>query len=255
MPSLLCAHIPWPRLDEHRSYLLEQQINPELYLSAEALDNLDMTQLREFAHQLRQHGLSCTIHAPFMDLNPGSVDRAVRETSRQRVEQTLDIAGILQAQIVVFHPGYSRLSYGSAVDSWAANTVAFWQNQTARIQQAGCRVALENIFEEEPSTLLLVLQQLDRSLFGHCFDSGHFNMFTTVSLEAWFDALGSYIIESHLHDNHGTADEHLPVGEGEIDFQLITTLLHRYAPDAIWTLEAHSRERLERAMQNIQCYL
>lgn len=255
MPSLLCAHIPWPRLEEHRSYLLDERINPELYLPADSLDTLNTADMRTLANDLVSHGLSCTIHATFMDLNPGSVDRAVREATRQRVEQTLDCAELLKARVVVFHPGYSRLSYGSAVEVWVANTVAFWQQQLPRIRQAGCKVALENIFEEEPSTLVQVLNQLDRNLFGHCFDSGHFNMFCTVSLEEWFTALGSFIIESHLHDNHGVADEHLPVGEGEIDFQKVTDLLKQYAPQAVWTLEAHSRERLERSMQAIQRYL
>jgi len=255
MPSLLCAHVPWPRLAEHRSYLLDQRINPELYLPADALDTLDTRQMQTLSDDLVSHGLACTIHAAFMDLNPGSVDRAVRETTRQRVEQTLECAEMLKARVVVFHPGYSRLSYGSAVESWVANTVSFWQQQVPRIRAAGCRVALENIFEEEPSTLLQVLNQLDPAFFGHCFDSGHFNMFCTVSLEEWFAALGSFIIESHLHDNHGVADEHLPVGEGEIDFQKITGLLKQYAPQAVWTLEAHSRERLERSMQAIQRYL
>jgi sugar phosphate isomerase/epimerase len=80
-------------------------------------------------------------------------------------------------------------------------------------------------------------------------------MFATVSLEEWFTALGSYIVESHLHDNHGQADEHLPVGEGEIDFQQGDRFAERYAPQAVWTLEAHSRERLERAQNNIKHYL
>lgn len=255
MPSLLCAHLPWPRFAEHRSYVLDQCINPELYLPSESLDTLDKGVLRSFADELAGRGLSCTIHATFMDLNPGSVDRAVREVTRQRVEQTLDCAEIMQARVVVFHPGYSRLTYGSASDIWVNNTVEFWKRQQDRICRAGCQVALENIFEEEPSTLLQVLEQLDRSLFGHCFDTGHFNMFATVSLEEWFRVLGSFIVESHLHDNHGQADEHLPVGEGEIDFRKVTDLLEQYAPQAVWTLEAHSRERLERARTAIQQYL
>jgi sugar phosphate isomerase/epimerase len=114
---------------------------------------------------------------------------------------------------------------------------------------------LENIFEEEPSTLRQVLDRINDPLVGHCFDSGHFNMFATVSLQQWFAVLGDRIVESHLHDNHGQADEHLPVGEGQIDFELVTSLLKQYAPDAVWTLEAHSRERLERARNAIQKYL
>lgn len=255
MPSLLCAHVPWPRLAEHRDYLLEQRINPELYLPADALDTLDGKLLRSFAAELVAHGLRCTIHATFMDLNPGSVDQAVRETTRQRVEQTLAVAEILRPKVLVFHPGYSRLTYGSAVETWVANSVAFWQAQLPRVRQIDCTIALENIFEEEPSTLLQVLERINDPLVGHCFDSGHFNMFATVTLQQWFAVLGDRIVESHLHDNHGQADEHLPVGEGEIDFDLVTTLLKQYAPEAVWTLEAHSRERLERAMKNIQQYL
>lgn len=255
MPSLLCAHVPWPRLSEHRAYLLEELINPELYLPSDALDTLDMHQVQIFANELASHGLSCTIHATFMDLNPGSVDSAVREATKQRVQQTLDCAEVLKARVVVFHPGYSRLSYGSAVDAWVANTVSFWQQQVPRIREAGCQVALENIFEEEPSTLLQVLSQLDPAFFGHCFDIGHFNMFCTVPLEEWFAVLGGLIIEAHLHDNHGLADEHLPVGDGEIDFKKVTDLLKQYAPQAVWTLEAHSRERLVRSMKAIKLYL
>lgn len=255
MPSLLCAHVPWPRLAEHRDYLLEQLINPELYLPADALDSLDWELLKRFAADLSGKGLACTIHATFMDLNPGSIDRAVRETTRQRVEQTLDVAAVLQPRVIVFHPGYSRLTYGSAVETWVNNSVAFWQAHLSRIREIGCKVALENIFEEEPSTLRQVLDRINDPSVGHCFDSGHFNMFATVSLQEWFGVLGDRIVESHLHDNHGQADEHLPVGEGQIDFGLVTSLLKRYAPDAVWTLEAHSRERLERARVNIQQYL
>lgn len=255
MPSLLCAHVPWPRLAEHRRYLLDERVNPELYLPADALDTLDRDLLRDFAAELVAHGLSCTIHATFMDLNPGSIDRAVRETTRQRVEQTLEVAAVLRPRVVVFHPGYSRLTYGSAVETWVANSVVFWQAQLPRIREIGCWIALENIFEEEPSTLRQVLDRIDDPLVGHCFDSGHFNMFATVSLQEWFAVLGERIVESHLHDNHGQADEHLPVGEGEIDFATVTDLLKRYAPQAVWTLEAHSRDRLERARKNIQPYL
>ncbi|MGB4600172.1 MAG: sugar phosphate isomerase/epimerase family protein [Trichlorobacter sp.] len=255
MPSLLCAHVPWPRLAEHHRYLLDERIDPELYLPADALDTLDWDLLRSFAAELANCGLSCTIHATFMDLNPGSIDRAVRETTRQRVEQTLAVASVLRPRVVVFHPGYSRLTYGSAVETWVSNSVAFWRAQLPRIREIGCNIALENIFEEEPSTLRQVLERIDDPLVGHCFDSGHFNMFATVSLQEWFAVLGERIVESHLHDNHGQADEHLPVGEGEIDFALVTDLLKQYAPQAVWTLEAHSRARLERARKNIQPYL
>ncbi len=255
MPSLLCAHVPWLRLAEHRSFILEERINPEVYLSADALDAMHWSAMSDFAAELAANQLSCTIHAPFMDLNPGSVDVAVRKVTAQRVEQTLRAAELLGARSVVFHPGYSRLTYGSVQDAWINSSIEFWSGYLQLVRNIGCRVALENIFEEEPSTLRRVLDGISDPVVGHCFDSGHFNMFGRVSLENWFAELGSFVIEAHLHDNHGHADEHLPVGDGQIDFGQVTGLLKRYAPQAVWTLEAHSRERLVRSLRAIQQYL
>jgi len=255
MPSLLCAHVPWLRLAEHRSFILEKQINPEVYLSADALDAMHWHVMSDFAADLAGNGLSCTIHAPFMDLNPGSVDPAVRRVTAQRVEQTLRAAELLRARVVVFHPGYSRLTYGSVQDAWIAGSIEFWCKYLPSLRQIGCTVALENIFEEEPSILRRVLEGIGDPCVGHCFDSGHFNMFARVPLEDWFAELGSFVLEAHLHDNHGDADEHLPVGDGQIDFGRVTGLLKRYAPRAVWTLEAHSRERLVRSLKAIQQYL
>ena len=44
-------------------------------------------------------------------------------------------------------------------------------------------------------------------------------MYATVSLEEWFSVLGDFIVESHLNDKHGQADEHISVGEWMVDFR------------------------------------
>jgi sugar phosphate isomerase/epimerase len=80
-------------------------------------------------------------------------------------------------------------------------------------------------------------------------------MFTNVTLEEWFSELGAYIVESHIHYNHGKRDEHLPVGEGAIDFEAFFPLLTQYAPNAVWTIEAHNTEHLQRALKNIKKYV
>ena len=80
-------------------------------------------------------------------------------------------------------------------------------------------------------------------------------MFTTGTLEEWFSELGPFIAECHIHDNHGQADEHLPPGEGQIDFVKLLSLLKQHAPNAVRTVEAHTIERLERARTNLDKYL
>ena len=78
----------------------------------------------------------------------------------------------------------------------------------------GVKIAIENIFEDEPSNLRLLMEQMGSDNFGVCFDTGHCNLFSKVPLEEWMRALAAYIAELHLHDNDRSADQHLPMGEG-----------------------------------------
>jgi sugar phosphate isomerase/epimerase len=255
MKNNIHAHIPYTRMSEHLDYVVTKRINPEVYFSAEALDQVIWEQLSAQARVLHEAGLSSTIHAPFMDLNPGSLDVSIREATRRRFDQVFKAAEQLRPRVIVFHPGYDDLRYGDNRMAWLNNSVRFWREFIPRARELGCVIAMENIFEKETSTLRGLLEAIDDPCFRHCFDAGHWNMFTTVRLEEWFAELGPYIAESHIHDNNGQADEHLPLGEGQIDFDLLFGLLKHYAPDAVWTIEAHSIERLERALKNIERYV
>lgn len=248
------GHIPFPQLAGRLTYLVSNRINPEVFLGADVLDRMVWEELSAQAHVLHTAGLSTTIHAPFMDLNPGALDPTIRDVTRKRFRQVFKAAEQLKPKVIVFHPGYDDLRYGNNRLDWLKNSINFWQEFVPLAEELGCVIAMENIFEKEPSTLKALLGEFDHPCFRHCFDVGHWNMFTTVRLEDWFAELGSYIAESHIHDNHGEADEHLPLGEGDIDFDLLFGLLKQYAPDAVWTLEAHTVERLERALKNIVPY-
>jgi sugar phosphate isomerase/epimerase len=249
------CHVPYPRLSGYLEYVVANRINPEVYLPAEALDTMVWEELAAQARVLHNAGLATTIHAAFMDLNPGALDATIREATRRRFQQIFRAAELLLPRVIVFHPGYDDLRYGDNRMAWLKNSIAFWREFVPRARELGCIIAVENIFEKEPSTLRALLEAIDDPCFRHCFDVGHFHLFTTVGLEAWFGELGSFIAESHLHDNHGQADEHLPLGEGRIDFGRVFTLLKQYAPEAVWTIEAHSLERLERALKNIGKYV
>jgi sugar phosphate isomerase/epimerase len=44
----------------------------------------------------------------------------------------------------------------------------------------------------------------------------------------------------------------MPIGEGSIDFDLYFRLMKQYAPDAVYTIEAHDREKVELAMKRLK---
>ncbi|KAB0665054.1 sugar phosphate isomerase/epimerase [Oryzomonas japonica] len=255
MKNKIHAHVPYPQLSENLAYLVERRINPEIYLPAEALDRMVWEELGVQAQTLHSAGLAVTIHSPFMDLNPGALDTSIREATRRRIRQVFKAAELLRPRVIVVHPGFDELHYGENRLVWLNNSIDFWREFVPCAKELDTVLAVENIFEREPSTLRALLESIDAPCFRHCFDVGHWNMFTTVRMEEWFAELGPYIGESHIHDNHGQTDEHLPLGEGEIDFDLFFGLLKHYAPGAVWTIEAHSIEHQQRALKSIQNYL
>lgn len=255
MSKRVFAHVPYAQLQTHLPFILERRLNPEIFFSADALDALVPAELAAAAGVLRGEGLTCTIHSPFMDLNPGSLERLLRDATMHRFDQVLDAAEVLRPEVMVFHPGFDRWRYGEAVKSWLELSVAAWRRVLGRAKGIGTVIAVENIFEEEPSTLKALFEAVDDPNFRHCFDVGHWNLFKKVGMEQWFEALGGWIAEVHIHDNSSTRDDHAPPGDGAIDFEQFFRLMERYAPDAAYTIEAHSREHLVRSLEVLKPYL
>jgi len=255
MNNRIFVHVPYLFLRDNLSLIIERRINPEIFLPADVLDGLIPEELTAIAEALATNGQETTIHGPFMDLNPGSTEPLLRQATMRRFHQALDAAAILKPRVMVLHPGYDKWRYGDSQDSWLKQSIDSWQEVLARVRSIGCIIAVENIFEEEPSTLRALLEAIDSPLVRHCFDVGHWNLFAKTGMEEWFAELGGFIAETHIHDNRGEGDDHAPLGEGNIDFDLFFRLMEQYAPDAAWTIEAHSRAALERSLVNIRKYV
>lgn len=253
MPRTIHAHVPFPQVLEHLAFMAETGVHPEIFFSGEILDATLPEEIESVATALAGMKLTCTIHAPFMDLNPGSEEPLIREATRRRFRQVSAAALILKPRSIVFHPGYDRWRYGEKQSAWLGHSLETFREVLDMTAPVDCIIAIENIFEEEPSTLQTLIESLSHPRVRHCFDVGHWNLFHApdVGLEEWFAALGAHIGEVHIHDNSGVRDDHAPVGEGRIDFELYFRLLEQYAPDALWTIEAHSRTCLERAVRNL----
>jgi len=244
----LHVHLPFRFVDRYLPFILGHRLQPEVAFLADDLDRPIDSSLQQLAHALSGAGLSTIVHAPFMDLNPGALDPLVRDVSLFRYQQTLDVAATLGASLVVFHPGYDRWRYAGQRRLWIEQSLKFWPPLLKRAEQLKIRMALENIFEEEPTSLVDLVSEVDSDWLGHCFDTGHWNLFGKIALTEWLTALGPGLFHLHLHDNFGDRDAHLPIGEGEIDFPLLFDWLSRYPGHPTLTLEAHSPELLLRSL-------
>ncbi len=185
-----------------------------------------------------------------MDLSPGAVDPAIREVTVSRFTQTLELAGSIRARAVVFHSGYEKWKYDHNLEIWLEESLKTWSPLLGLAKKRGIRIAIENIFENNPENLVALLEKIDDEDFGLCFDTGHFNLFSEITLTEWLSMTAGRIIELHIHDNDGTRDYHLAPGKGKFDFRtLFRRLSEEGETDLIFTIEAHSREEAEDSLK------
>lgn len=246
------AHLPWLRSREFLPRILDLGLAPEVAFKGPELDDLPGERLQTMARLLAASGRRPTVHAPFFDLSPGAMEPMVRDITLQRLSQALQAAARLGAHLMVVHPGYDRWRYPNLAATWSEHAAATFAALLEMARQYDCRLALENIYEESPATLAALVERLDSPWFGHCFDIGHWRLFGLESQPDWLQVIAPRLIHLHLHDNFGQSDDHLPVGEGTIDFAPILTLLSRLATSPSITLEAHDPDELQRSLANFQ---
>jgi sugar phosphate isomerase/epimerase len=247
-------HVPYSMLVSGLEGFFDNNSGPEIYISAKELDNISPAALRRIRAIVESRGLSTTVHGPFMDLSPGAVDERVREVTVERFSELLKAAEYLFSTTVVLHADYDERRFDGDVDLWLAQSLKSWPALVKRAESLGIVIAVENVFEETPLPLKRLVTSVGSPNFRMCFDVGHFNIFSKIKMEEWFSEVGELIAEVHLHDNHGEFDEHLAVGDGDIDFKLFFRLLSEHAPNAVRTIEAHSDEILQRALKAIGNY-
>ncbi len=245
------VRVPYELLDDYLSVIIEHKLDIELYLSGSTLDSLKPGDAERILEKLT-HSPRITIHAPFMDLNPGAVDTRVLEATRARFHQAFDVAEVLRPVNIVFHSGYEKWKYDHDVDLWLQSSLSFWPEFVKRAETIDTRLAIENIFEDEPESLALLMKSMNNPRVGICFDAGHCNIFTQVPLAHWLDVLGPYIIETHLHDNNGDFDSHFTLGEGNIDFHAVMAALSETGQDVVHTIEATSAEDTFKSLKTLQ---
>jgi sugar phosphate isomerase/epimerase len=236
-------------------FAIEKRIHPEIYFSAEDLDTSSEKDVKHLAETLHQNGLEITLHGPYMDLSPGGVDRRIKEITSDRLSKTIKLAYFFKPKTIVFHPGYEKWKFDGDVKLWLESSLQTWRPMVKEAEEMDLLLVIENVFEENPDSLALLLQKVDSPHFRFCFDTGHHHVFSKTPLPLWIESLGKYLVEVHLHDNHQEMDEHLPLGDGNFDFDEFFSLLSEFRLNPIYTVEPHQEDQLWRSMETVEKYI
>ncbi|MCX7750556.1 MAG: sugar phosphate isomerase/epimerase [Candidatus Bipolaricaulota bacterium] len=214
------------------------------------LDGAGRRRLREL---LEGRGLRATVHAPIYGINLSSPYPALAAAALGEVLGAVDLARDLGAERLIVHPGgvdpdYLQLDGARELAlrrfTWALELI---------LRRAGdLPVALEN--KQRGRAWEMVYTPDDHRGFlerfpglGACLDVGHLH---TVGgdVAAYVRALGDRLVHLHLHDNRGSGDDHLGLGEGTLDWRGVVSALEEagYAGPVI--LEIPDPEALRRSV-------
>jgi sugar phosphate isomerase/epimerase len=243
-------NVPFKMIEANIERIKGLDVGIEVYAENNILDDLDMGDAKELGKRLRDSGIMCTAHAPFMDLSPGGYDRRIRALSKDKIKKAIEMAHRLNAINIVCHPGYNKWFYDGNEQLWLDNSVETWSDILSEAN-GGPVILLENIFEEIPDTLIALFGYFKDKDLCFCFDSGHFNLFSKVPLDAWLIPLKSRIREMHLHDNHGSSDEHLPIGGGTFPFRELRAFV-KQLNGVIYTSEFHRESHAIESIKNLK---
>jgi sugar phosphate isomerase/epimerase len=237
-------------LESDLEFLETLGLLPEVFLSGDTLDSLDDEMLSPML-RWKEGGKELTFHAPFVDLSPGGVDSRVLEVTRFRFNQVMNLAEKVQPVQILFHPGFDSWRFAFREDLWIENSLGIWSELVERAARTSVRIVLENVFDPVPDHLARLRGRLCGEL-GFCLDTGHLNLFSEVPLEQWLEVFDDGLVELHLHDNDGRKDLHLPVGEGDFDFEDLIRKVDARGLAPVTVLEHHSREETGRSLANFQ---
>ena len=175
------------------------------------------------------------LHAPFAELCPAAIDPLARAVTRRRFLQAAALAKRYGAEKIVVHSGFIPLVY---YPEWfAPQSAAFWREFLNDVD--GLTLCVENVMETSPDALRQIAEQVNDPRLRICFDVGH-AFCQSGELAPWLDALAPYISHVHLHNNHGSFDEHLGLPDGTLDMAAVIRQLEALAPQATYTLEVRS---------------
>jgi sugar phosphate isomerase/epimerase len=169
-------------------------------------------------------------------------------------KRMIDIAKALGMHNIVFHLFCSGMFIcQDKSKKWVINNFIKSYKELAKYgKKNSVNVAVENSRSgigsyEDVKYILSKTPNLNFTLdIGHAFARGGMK-----DIEKFIKGFGKKIEHIHIHDNHGTSDEHLPLGEGKIDFRKVVKFLKQINYDKTITIETFTSNAAKKKSLNI----
>lgn len=187
-------------------------------------------------------GGNALMHGPFTELTPSSIDPLALELMWTRCMDAVAVCRHFDIKRMVLHSGWIPLLYRR--DWHIRKSVEFWQRLSDALPE-GMKIYVENVFEDEPSLMKEINEEVCRDNIGICLDVGHANCMTRpgLSVTDWIRGLGPSIDHLHLHNNDGREDLHDDIYRGSLDMEAVLGAIRDFCrPEVTLTIESSRAE-------------
>jgi sugar phosphate isomerase/epimerase len=201
----------------------------EVATAPDHIDLRDTRRLRELAHVTREMGLTVlSLHAPFgHEIDITDPDASFRNRSLDMLTRAADALQIFGGQLYVIHPGGEGHDWvwerETRLARSAEGLAAIWQRCRERDLELIVETPLPHLLGGQPDDLERLLQLLPVDGTGVCLDTSH----TALGgfLFELMDRFAARLVHLQASDNRGVADDHLPPGDGIIDWPRVQSKL------------------------------
>lgn len=189
-----------------------------------------------------------SVHAPAFDaLKDGrwvgsysnaSSDEARRQAALAETDAALALARHVPFRYLVVHLGVPPAGRFPPTDNTAAAARRSVEDIAGMAARANVQVALEvipNPLSSAAALCHLIEEDLEGVDVGVCLDYGHAHLMGDLG-EA-IEALSGHLWTTHVHDNHGTRDDHLLPFAGTIDWDAAMMATQKIGYDGALMLE------------------
>ncbi|KXA95829.1 hypothetical protein AKJ65_00525 [candidate division MSBL1 archaeon SCGC-AAA259E19] len=199
----------------------------------------EVKEIRNLNEVIRSAGLHAQVHDSFLDLNPISQYSELRKITLEQSEESVKFCDFLNGDQVTIHPGRCWLRENQDIlQKCQERFENYLEELSDYAQDREITVGIETGAHpaDYPSDSEELLRHVrDREGVGITLDIGHAYLRVRkdeksggAEIAKLIKLFGKELVNVHLHDNGGRSDDHLPPGQGEINFDPILGALDKY---------------------------
>jgi len=170
-----------------------------------------------------------SVHAPFVgpDNDLSHPDPAVRARLVADRRDWLRFCADMGVDLLLMHSSWEGVLSGEISDR-TRRAAESLRELLPTARETGVSIVLENLptgyFPATPEQQLGLLEAVGDPMVKLAFDSGH-AMVATGDAVGFLERVIADVRAVHFHDNDGNQDQHLPPGEGHIDWPAMIRVL------------------------------